>query len=208
MIKSISEFIAWWCDAFDKAGVDPCGACKEFSFAQRRSSCSLARGGEKSRRPVSRTRRFVMITSQHAGQVITFYSFKGGTGRSMAVWPISLCSWRGTNGQQRVLMMDWDLEAPGLHRFFQDQLRPVTDKGRDATQVVDERLGLIDLFLELDSSLRGSSCREEDAHRLLSQIDLDRYILQTRVPGLHLLKAGRFDSCYISRVSSFQWDAF
>ena len=103
-----------------------------------------------------------MITSQHAGQVITFYSFKGGTGRSMALANLAVLLAKNLTGQQRVLMMDWDLEAPGLHRFFQDQLRPVTDKGRDATQVVDERLGLIDLFLELDSSLRGSSCREED----------------------------------------------
>jgi Mrp family chromosome partitioning ATPase len=49
------------------------------------------------------------------GRVITFYSYKGGTGRSMALanvaWILAL------NGR-RVLTMDWDLEAPGLHRYF------------------------------------------------------------------------------------------
>ncbi|MBA2305488.1 MAG: ParA family protein [Acidobacteria bacterium] len=49
------------------------------------------------------------------GRIITFYSYKGGTGRSMAVanvaWVLAL------NGY-RVLVIDWDLEAPGIHRYF------------------------------------------------------------------------------------------
>ncbi len=42
------------------------------------------------------------------GKVITFYSFKGGTGRSMALanvaWILASCG-------KRVLAVDWDLEA-------------------------------------------------------------------------------------------------
>jgi len=47
--------------------------------------------------------------------IYTFYSFKGGVGRSMALSNVAefLCS-RGA----RVLMIDWDLEAPGLESFF------------------------------------------------------------------------------------------
>src|SRR5438128_5816862 len=49
------------------------------------------------------------------GRIVTFYSYKGGTGRSMAVanvaWVLAL------NGY-RVLVIDWDLEAPGIHRYF------------------------------------------------------------------------------------------
>src|ERR1035438_33770 len=50
-----------------------------------------------------------------AGQIITFYSFKGGTGRTMAVANIA-CLLAASG--QRVLIIDWDLEAPGLHRYF------------------------------------------------------------------------------------------
>src|SRR4051812_16178325 len=47
--------------------------------------------------------------------VITFYSFKGGVGRSMALANIAVqLARRG----KRVLAVDWDLEAPGLHRYF------------------------------------------------------------------------------------------
>lgn len=49
------------------------------------------------------------------GTVITFYSYKGGVGRSftMANIAVLLARWG-----YRVLAIDWDLEAPGLHHYF------------------------------------------------------------------------------------------
>jgi len=44
------------------------------------------------------------------GQIITFYSYKGGTGRSMALANIA---WILASNGKRVLIIDWDLEAPG-----------------------------------------------------------------------------------------------
>ena len=57
------------------------------------------------------------------GQIITFYSYKGGTGRTMALANCaSLIARRAPVGPEgrraRVLAIDWDLEAPGLHRYF------------------------------------------------------------------------------------------
>src|SRR5215471_5063825 len=49
------------------------------------------------------------------GRIITFYSYKGGTGRSMALANIA---WILASNRRRVLVLDWDLEAPGLHRYF------------------------------------------------------------------------------------------
>jgi MinD-like ATPase involved in chromosome partitioning or flagellar assembly len=47
--------------------------------------------------------------------IVTFYSYKGGVGRSMALANIAvLLAQRGL----RVLTVDWDLEAPGLDRYF------------------------------------------------------------------------------------------
>jgi hypothetical protein len=48
-------------------------------------------------------------------KIITFYSYKGGTGRSMALANVAWIL--ATNGR-RVLVVDWDLEAPGLHHYF------------------------------------------------------------------------------------------
>ena len=49
------------------------------------------------------------------GKIITFYSYKGGVGRSMCLanTAILLAKW-----QYKVLIVDWDLEAPGLENFY------------------------------------------------------------------------------------------
>ena len=53
--------------------------------------------------------------SLHPTRVVTFYSFKGGVGRTMAVVNVAeaLASW-GRN----VLVLEMDLEAPGLSGFY------------------------------------------------------------------------------------------
>lgn len=51
--------------------------------------------------------------------IYTFYSFKGGVGRSMALANIAECFYeKGL----RVLAVDWDLEAPGLENYFYARL--------------------------------------------------------------------------------------
>src|SRR5262245_4309869 len=49
------------------------------------------------------------------GTIVTFYSYKGGTGRSMA---LANFAWILAAAGRRVVVIDWDLEAPGLHRYF------------------------------------------------------------------------------------------
>ncbi len=49
------------------------------------------------------------------GQVVTFYSFKGGVGRTMALANVA---WILASRGKRVLAVDWDVEAPGLHSYF------------------------------------------------------------------------------------------
>jgi MinD-like ATPase involved in chromosome partitioning or flagellar assembly len=56
--------------------------------------------------------------------IVTFYSYKGGVGRSMALANVSILLARQG---LRVLVVDWDLEAPGLERYF--SYFPVDIKG-------------------------------------------------------------------------------
>ena len=53
--------------------------------------------------------------------VITFYSYKGGVGRSMAMANLAVLLARDYGLD--VVVVDWDLEAPGLHRFFERRAR-------------------------------------------------------------------------------------
>jgi len=57
------------------------------------------------------------------GTIVTFYSFKGGVGRSLAVANIAaiLAQWGS-----RVLVVDWDIEAPGLNHYFAPYLEDRT----------------------------------------------------------------------------------
>ncbi|SER39803.1 KGGVGR-motif variant AAA ATPase [Actinokineospora terrae] len=54
------------------------------------------------------------------GTVVTFYSYKGGVGRSSTLSNVAvlLARWG-----RKVLVVDWDLEAPGLHHYFGPFLR-------------------------------------------------------------------------------------
>lgn len=48
-------------------------------------------------------------------KIVTFYSFKGGVGRSFILANVAaLLAMRG----RKVLCIDWDLEAPGLNKYF------------------------------------------------------------------------------------------
>lgn len=55
-------------------------------------------------------------SSSSESRVVTFYSYKGGVGRSMALANIAVLLAQD-HGKQ-VIVVDWDLEAPGLHKFF------------------------------------------------------------------------------------------
>ena len=74
---------------------------------------------------------------QPRGRVLTFYSYKGGAGRSMALANVA---WMLALNNKRVLMIDWDLEAPGVHRYFHPFL---DDKELQSTR------GLIDFVEDL-----------------------------------------------------------
>ncbi len=66
-------------------------------------------------------------------RIVTFYSYKGGVGRTLALANIGILLARKG---KRVLLMDWDLEAPGLDRYF----RPYQPKIPDQTQGVAQLL--------------------------------------------------------------------
>ena len=55
------------------------------------------------------------MKTDRKGRIITFYSYKGGTGRTMALANVG---WILASSGKRVLLVDWDLEAPGLHRYL------------------------------------------------------------------------------------------
>ena len=149
-----------------------------------------------------------------SGKTITFYSYKGGTGRTMALANAAVLLAREQSQDRRgVLMIDWDLEAPGLHRFFRNQLKSITGSTSDPDAKIDKEEGLLDFFWRLKKATskydQKSPQRQAEARELLESIQPESFALRTDVAGdLSLLKAGRIDDDYSQKVNTFAWEDF
>ena len=79
------------------------------------------------------------LKSGRSGKITTFFSYKGGVGRTMAVANVGFIA---ALAGKRVLLMDWDLEAPGLAVYF----RGITE--HEAAVDIRKAPGVLDLFTE------------------------------------------------------------
>ncbi len=114
------------------------------------------------------------------GNIITFYSYKGGVGRSMALANagVILAQWG-----YRVLLIDFDLEAPGLENFFSSMLE---------LSEIQTTPGVVDFICEyIDSTQFNPERWKEDR-------------IEIRLPRttgkLDLWLAGKKDQDYFKRV--------
>ncbi|RAY15952.1 tetratricopeptide repeat protein [Actinomadura craniellae] len=150
------------------------------------------------------------------GKIVTFYSYKGGTGRTMALANVA---WILAANGRRVLVADWDLESPGLYRFY----RPFMDTEiRDAPGVID----MIRKY-ERDASAvvmkAGAEFEDDDeadaavAERIQPVVDdcarVQRYAfsLDWDFPdggGLDFLSSGRQNDYYVATLGALDWDRF
>jgi cellulose biosynthesis protein BcsQ len=160
------------------------------------------------------------MDSESRGEIITFYSYKGGTGRTMALANVAciLAERQRRRGGRGVLMIDWDLDAPGLHRYF--NAPPSENDLHHWADPEESGPGLIDLFLHLEKAVaelqEGRAGRtaglkgEALARQVMSRVPLKEHIGSTPVEGLSLIKAGRFDPQhpdeYAERVGQFNWE--
>ena len=116
-------------------------------------------------------------------RIVTFYSYKGGVGRTFALANIAvLLAKRG----KRVLLMDWDLEAPGLHRYFQPYL---------ASDPFLEN-GLIQLLGEVMEN------PEVGWEPFMAEVQIDESC------SVNIISSGDQAADYVERVRDFSWKDF
>ena len=110
----------------------------------------------------------------------TFYSFKGGVGRSMALVNVAV---EMANRGRNVLVVDFDLEAPGLDTF-------------DVTTPRDQVPGMVDFVSEyLDSG------QAPDAVRFISETSTEFDDANGR---LSIMPSGRH-ATYAKRLTQIDW---
>jgi cellulose biosynthesis protein BcsQ len=111
--------------------------------------------------------------------IVTFYSFKGGVGRTMAMANVGLSL---AQEGRRVLLVDFDLEAPGLDTF--DLLKPA-----------EPALGLVDFVTEYRSTHAAPDVRKfvyEPSH---PNLDANVWVMPT----------GKQDADYGARLNAIDW---
>ena len=117
------------------------------------------------------------------GSIVTFYSYKGGVGRSMALANVAVLL---ANAGRRVLVIDFDLEAPGIEQYFL------------YFEAEPSSAGILDLLDDLRAGRKRS---------------FQRYVTHLRVSAeasIDLLASGRErdPTKYLSRLNALDWEDF
>jgi tetratricopeptide (TPR) repeat protein/MinD-like ATPase involved in chromosome partitioning or flagellar assembly len=109
---------------------------------------------------------------------VTFYSFKGGVGRTLAL--ANAATLLATHDEEpcRILVWDFDLGAPGLQQVFKCRWQA-------------KRQGFVDYV-----------------HHYLIHAEMDqvsKYIHPTNVHGVDILPAGAMDHAYAAKLDQIRW---
>jgi len=128
--------------------------------------------------------------------IITFYSYKGGVGRTQLVANIAayLCYYKS----KKVLLMEWDLEAPGLHFFFNKKNNDIDKVGL---------FGLLTEYVKLTRSKGNISTKE------LPVFSKEKHIVelaqsQRNTGRIDLIPASIYNSNYSETINDFNWYEF
>ena len=121
------------------------------------------------------------------GKIITFYSYKGGVGRSMALANIGVLLAQRAN---KVLLVDWDLEAPGLEMYFSKQISQYRNEYSNPNFSNGGMLNLI------------------DSHGSIKKLDWENHIIKTEIDNLDILPSGHASDDYHKRIKNLNWVDF
>ncbi|MBU1308083.1 MAG: tetratricopeptide repeat protein [Gammaproteobacteria bacterium] len=153
------------------------------------------------------------------GEIITFYSYKGGTGRSIALancaglmaacWP---------EQAKPMLLIDFDLEAPGLHQYLKDFLpsdakNPLQQGTLELFTSLSEKVELLlrEAKTETNEKLRLS---DQECDNLIQDFDFKPYLVPasfekstsaSKSEKCWLIQAGMFDSEYGQKLAKVNW---
>ena len=117
-------------------------------------------------------------------RTITFYSYKGGVGRSMALSNIAT---RLAEIGKKVCIIDFDLDAPGLHFKFKDYERP---------QKIEK--GLVDYIYRY--------AVEDVAEKKIKDFSLQLKPISTALKPITFIPAGNIESdAYWEKLSVLPW---
>lgn len=140
--------------------------------------------------------------------IVTFYSYKGGVGRTQLCANIAnyLCH----EQNKRVLLWDWDFEAPGIHYFF---------KKKEASSAAKGTLEIFEQYVSTLRKLKTTRAAEETESPVISgnmftyprredMVNmLDKPNSETG-KCIDLMTAGNYSDDFSYRSGNFDWMEF
>ena len=156
-----------------------------------------------------------MMEIKEPGKIVTFYSYKGGVGRTMSMANVAFLA--AINGK-KVLVMDWDLEAPGLAYYFRGLLESTDAKElKEAAGLLDIlwdwNSGLMDGLSESElerhfSNMSSGAAYQDKVHSLVSEDLFDFPVKLDYIGAGGRLVGKDQDITYEEALAKFSWTEF
>jgi len=134
------------------------------------------------------------MAAKYKNKIITFYSYKGGTGRTQLLANLAayLCYYEN----KKVLMIDWDLEAPGLDYYFGFNRKEIEK-------------GLIEVFEDYVRLVNEPQKKVEEKDLPTFKESIYEIYKQSKGGRLDFIPAANYgDDDYTHRIASFNWFDF
>ena len=126
--------------------------------------------------------------------ITTFYSYKGGVGRSQLC--ANIASYLCHRKDKKILLMDWDFEAPGLHYFFN---KSNNDIGNEGT---------IELLESYTKMMRTVSDISEENYTFYNSASIIPLVQSGGQGKIDLIPAGNYNDSYVFKINNFDWYEF
>lgn len=126
--------------------------------------------------------------------IYTFYSYKGGVGRTHLLTNLAayLCYYQ----KRKILLIDWDLEAPGLHFYFNKKNKDIKTKG-----LIDLLNHFLAQRLEANPD---NPIKESDL--LFPDENYIQNLVKIKEGGqIDLLPATHYEEGYHAHINAFDW---
>lgn len=127
-------------------------------------------------------------------KIVTFYSYKGGVGRSQLC--ANVAAYFCFHLKKKVLLWDWDFEAPGLHFYFGKKDEDITTPGT------------LEFFEEYCRKMRSSDEIGLDALEYMPHNNILNLAESQRGGKIDLIPAGVYSNRFSQRANDFSWFQF
>ena len=128
--------------------------------------------------------------------IVTFYSYKGGVGRTQLL--VNIASYLCYYKDKKVLLIEWDLEAPGLHFYFGKNNADIKSKG------------LIDLLYKYMELMRQKSTISKDELPYFNENHIIKNLItsKNKQGRIDLIPAANYAEKYSQKINDFNWQEF